>query len=235
MESTKDSQSGILSGNQLKIIALVAMTCDHVGKQLLPQWPILQIVGRLAFPIFAYMIAEGCMYTRNRKQYLGQMVIMALLCQVVYYIAMGSLYQCVLVTFSLSIGLIYLVDYGREKRTWQSWTLVGTAFVAVYFLSEVLPAMLPHTDFAIDYGFWGILLPVLVYLADMKSQKLVAAAGALIILGMQMGGIQWYALGVLPLLALYGGKRGKWKMKNLFYTYYPLHLAGIYVLGLILF
>ena len=48
-----------LSGNQLKIIALIAMTCDHVGKELVPGINVLQIVGRLAFPIFAYMIAEA--------------------------------------------------------------------------------------------------------------------------------------------------------------------------------
>ena len=56
-----------LTGNQLKLIALFAMTCDHVGLQLLPNVLILRILGRLALPIFAYMIAEGCRYTRNRK------------------------------------------------------------------------------------------------------------------------------------------------------------------------
>ena len=71
-------KSGILSGNQLKIIALVAMTCDHVGKELLPAYEFLQIMGRLAFPIFAYMIAEGCRYTRNRKKHLLQVASLAL-------------------------------------------------------------------------------------------------------------------------------------------------------------
>ena len=48
------------TGNQLKIIALVTMTCDHVGMQIFPQLIWLRIIGRLAFPIYAYMIAEGC-------------------------------------------------------------------------------------------------------------------------------------------------------------------------------
>ena len=48
-----------LTNNQLKIIAMVSMLFDHVGKELLPQYTVLQIIGRLAFPIFAYMIAEG--------------------------------------------------------------------------------------------------------------------------------------------------------------------------------
>ena len=100
-----------LSGNQLKIIALIAMTCDHVGKELLPGINVLQIVGRLAFPIFAYMIAEGCRYTRNRRKHLLNVAGLAILCQVVYFIAEGSLFQCILVTFSLSICSITYSRY----------------------------------------------------------------------------------------------------------------------------
>ena len=59
-----------LTGNQLKIFALIAMTLDHIGLELLPQYPFLRIIGRLAFPLFAYMIAEGCRYTKNRTRYL---------------------------------------------------------------------------------------------------------------------------------------------------------------------
>ena len=87
-----------MNGNQLKIVALLAMTCDHVGKQLLPQMEILQIVGRLAFPIFAYMIAEGCRYTKNRRKYLSVMFLVALMCQVVYFIFLNSIYQCIFVS-----------------------------------------------------------------------------------------------------------------------------------------
>ena len=103
------------TGNELKLIALISMTCDHVGLQLLPDVQLLRILGRLAFPIFAYMIAEGCRYTRNRKKYLLRMVSLAALCQVVYFFAMGSLYQCILVTFSLSIGLIYAMDRWQTR------------------------------------------------------------------------------------------------------------------------
>ena len=102
MEGIKSRFIG-LNGNQLKIVALLAMTCDHIGKQLLPQNEILQIVGRLAFPIFAYMIAEGCVHTKSKKKYFFSMFGLASVCQIAYFYAMGSLYQCVLVTFSMSI------------------------------------------------------------------------------------------------------------------------------------
>ena len=72
-----------LNNNQLKILALVTMTADHVGLQLLPQYDILRVIGRLAFPIFAYMIAEGCRYTRDRKRYLLTLALMAAVYQIV--------------------------------------------------------------------------------------------------------------------------------------------------------
>ena len=60
-------QSDGLSNDRLKIIAAAAMLIDHIGAYLLPQVRILRIIGRIAFPIFAFMIAEGCRYTKNKK------------------------------------------------------------------------------------------------------------------------------------------------------------------------
>ena len=107
----------LLTNNQLKILALIAMTADHVGLQLLPQYGILRIIGRLAFPIFAYMIAEGCTYTKNRKRYLGTLAAMAALFQIVYLVAMDSVYQGIFVTFTLSVCLIFTIDRAREQKT----------------------------------------------------------------------------------------------------------------------
>ena len=55
-----------LSGNSLKIIAAIAMTVDHIGVVIFPNFAILRIIGRIAFPIFAFMIAEGCRYTKKQ-------------------------------------------------------------------------------------------------------------------------------------------------------------------------
>ena len=71
-----------LTGNQLKILALIAMTIDHVGVMLFPESVWLRVIGRLAFPIFAYMIAEGCHYTRSKSRYLGLCIGVAALCRV---------------------------------------------------------------------------------------------------------------------------------------------------------
>lgn len=226
-------KSGILSGNQLKIIALVAMTCDHVGKELLPKYDFLQIIGRLSFPIFAYMIAEGCRYTRNRRKHLLQVASLALLCQFVYFAAERSLFQCILVTFSLSIGLIYVIDHAVKKRTVAAWIGAAVFCGVVYFFSIVLPAILKGNDFAVDYGIWGILLPVVVYFVPEKL-RIPAVISMLVLLCLELGGIQRYALLAAPLLVLYSGKKGKANMKHLFLTYYPAHMVCIYLLSLLI-
>ena len=222
-----------LNGNQLKLIALVTMTIDHMGMMLLPQYPILRIIGRLAYPIFAYMIAEGCFYTRSMGRYLGTVAVWAGICQGVYLFAMGSLYQCILVTFMLSIGLVLLIKNAREKKNPVAWGLVVAALVAVIFICEVLPLLLSGTDFSVDYGSVGVLMPVLIYLGKDKKQKLLLAAAGLCCLALSVGWVQWFSLPALVLLALYNGQRGKANLKYLFYIYFPAHLLALYVIGLL--
>lgn len=221
-----------LSGNALKLIALITMTVDHVGLLLLPQYPVLRIIGRLAFPIFAYMIAEGCRYTRSMPRYFALMAALAVGCQIVDFVVTGSLYQCILVTFSLSILLTALLRKALAQPTAVRWLAAAVAMAAVFFLTELLPRLLPGTDYAVDYGFWGVLTPVVICLAENKTAKLGMAAGMLILLGAGFGNIQIYALLALPLLALYNGQRGKWNMKYLFYIYYPAHLAVLHLIAM---
>lgn len=234
MTETK-KKTGFLSGNQLKLLALVTMTLDHIGVALLPSCTVLRLVGRLAFPIFAWMIAEGCAYTRNRKRYLLQMAVLALVCQSAYFFAMGSLYMCVLVTFTLSIGLIYLLDYAKQVPSPLRLAIPLLGFLAVWFLSELLPELLSGTDFRIDYRLPGILLPVLIYLGRTKWEKLILATAGLVWLALSFPGYQqWFGLLALIPLALYNGNRGKWKLKYLFYIYYPAHLLVIQLIDILI-
>ena len=95
-----------LSGNALKLIAAAAMVADHVGYLFFPTVAALRIIGRLAFPIFAYMIAEGCGYTRNKLKYFLHVFLLAVICQIVYFVAARDTHMNILVTFSLAILLI---------------------------------------------------------------------------------------------------------------------------------
>ncbi len=223
-----------LSGNFLKIIALITMTVDHVGLELFDNMLIMRIIGRIAFPIFAYMIAEGCTYTRNRRKHLLTIALLAFLCQAVYFVAMNSLYQCILVTFSLSVALIYSIDNAIKNKTFISVIVCVLTVSLVAYTALVLPVTLSKTDYGIDYGIFGVLLPVLVYFARTKEMKLAAFTVGLSLVCYDFGGIQWYSLLTVPLIALYNGKRGRLKLKNLFYIYYPLHLVIIHFIGVLL-
>lgn len=223
-----------LTGNQLKIIAMITMTCDHVGLYLLPQFPLLRVLGRLALPIYAYMIAQGCRHTHDRKRYLLRLLGLGLLCQAVYYAVMGSLYQCILITFSLSLILIYVMDAARKRGSPKTVLLVLVVFAGEVFLCQVLPELLPGTDFAVDYGILGVLLPVLVYLGENRWQEIGLLGAGLAALSLSLGNVQWWSLAALPLLALYNGRKGVYPIGKLFYLYYPLHLVVIYGIGWLL-
>lgn len=223
-----------LTGNQLKIIAAISMTIDHIGIQLFPEYTILRIIGRLAFPIFAYMIAEGCLYTKNKKRYLCTMLIFAFILQLVYFFVMHSLFQCILVTFSLSILLIYAYDNAVKKDTDKDFGILLLAFIFVLFATKVMPVILSGTNYFVDYGFWGVMIPFFVYLGKTKDQKLLYSTVGLILLAASCGSVQWFSILSIPILALYNGMRGQAKMKSFFYIYYPTHLVLIYVISLII-
>ncbi len=224
-----------LTNNQLKIIAMVSMLFDHVGKELLPQYEILQIIGRLAFPIFAFMIAEGCFYTKNKIKYFLTIFILGTGCQIVYFIVDKSFYQNILITFSLSIALVFALENFRTKREKISGIILFFTVAIVFIVAIALPLYLEEFGFQIDYGIYGVLLPVAVFYGKDKERKLVYATGVLALLANSFGGgIQWFSLLSVPILALYNQKRGKYNIKPLFYIFYPAHLVVIYLISLLL-
>lgn len=237
-----------LSGNALKIIAAVLMVIDHLGYFLFPQVIILRILGRLSFPIFAFMIAEGCYHTRNKWRYLFGVFGLAVVYQIFNYFVIRDPHLCILVTFSIAIVFIYLLQYVKEHLCFQEvwWQrclgvfllLLGAA--GVYLLNRIL---------SIDYGFWGCLVPA--FACVLKQPKTIGDSPlkkfdkhpihvltfgiGLLLLSMQARWVQMYCLLALPLLLVYSGKRGRMKMKLFFYIFYPVHIGVIYLLGWLLF
>lgn len=219
-----------LSGNALKLIAAVSMLIDHIGLMFFPGLRILRIIGRLAFPIFAFMIAEGCRYTRSRARYFGTVFGLGAVCQIAYYVAMRETYLSVLITFSLSILVIYAWQNVKARQNFLAWLILIGAVIGVWLLNQYL---------TIDYGFHGCMTPVCAAICmprrgvtpvrgEERFNNLpthVALMGiGLLALALESGGNQWWALFALPLLLLYSGKRGKWNMKYFFYIFYPSHL-----------
>lgn len=210
-----------LTGNQLKLIALITMTVDHIGMLLLPRLMILRIIGRIAMPLYAYMIAEGCRYTHDRRRYFLRLAGLALACQIVYYFADRSLYQCILVTFSLSVLCIWAVDTAQRKGG-AFWMLTAAAaLLGAWAVCELLPVKI--SGFGVDYGFFGVLLPVTLYCFGKKG-----IVPGMLLLCLSIGDLQWWALAAVPLMLLYNGQRGSRSLGWVFYLYYPLHLAVLY-------
>lgn len=222
-----------LTGNQLKVIAAVCMVIDHVGVALFPQNIGFRVIGRIAFPIFSYFIYEGCRYTHNYIRYWVRIFGLGIVCAIGYFIYCGEFYGNVLFTFSGSIGILYALRWFKEnqsennpsKRLRNIFLLLGCVLM-IYVLSVWLQ---------VDYGFGGVILPVFAELTrglmpDPTKDKYVTLIGfgiGLLLLSMQMGGIQMFSLLTLPLLAAYNGQKGKNVLKYGFYWFYPLHLAAI--------
>lgn len=220
-----------LTNNQLKMIAMLAMLLDHIGMVLLPKVTILRIIGRVSFPIFAYMVGEGFAHTRNRGRYFLQMLGLAAVCQIGLYVATGSLLQCVVVSFTLAITVMFSIEFCKKRITLLSVAVLAITFAAVLFTVLILPELLPGTDFAVDYGLPGILIPIIACYAPKRVWKLVLTALCMVVRGLTYGGIQWFCLLSILLLVCYNGQRGSRKIKYLFYIFYPLHLVVIYGIG----
>lgn len=234
------AQTKGLSGNTLKLIAAVSMLLDHIGVIFFPGAVILRVLGRLALPIFAFMIAEGCRYTKNRLRYFLTVFCLGALCQIVYYVYDRDLYMCILVTFSLSILVICPMQNLKAAETagkrcfWAAVTAVAVA--GIWWLNQRL---------VIDYGFWGCMLPVFAALPqgrgkaaagvwDRKLFHVLSLGVGALLLAMDRGGVQIFSLAALPLLLAYSGSRGRLKLKYFFYIFYPVHLAALQGLAMLL-
>lgn len=239
----------ILNTNALKFLAAALMLVDHIGLMFFPQELLWRIVGRLSMPLFAFALSEGCRYTKNKTKHFCLLFALALLCQIVYYFFDdGNLYMSILVTFSLSVLTIYALQFFKKtlfdekKRVFEkivSFALFATVIVCDFALCNI---------FEIDYGFWGIMLPVFASIFDFRDipapallQKLdclparvFALSIGLIVLALSFGGIQFYALLAIPILFLYNGEKGKWKTKYFFYIFYPLHLVLLQGISMLL-
>lgn len=230
-----------LSANALKVIAAVSMTADHVGLVLFPQISALRFVGRLAFPIFAFMIAEGCAHTRNALRYFLSVLTLAAVCQTAYTVAMGSWYLCVPVSFSMAIPLVLALK--KWKRAMFHRAVAPSVLWGLVFLGGVAAVWVLTRFVQLDYGFWGCMLPVAASLfrAEGDHKKLdrnivhvLAVAVCMVPLALSMGQWQWWSFLSLPLLKGYSGKRGKRKLKYFFYIFYPAHLLVIQGLSMLL-
>ena len=221
-----------LDGGGLKLLAAACMLADHAGAILLPQVLWLRCVGRLAFPIFAFLVAEGYEHTRDFWKYLRRMAVFALLSEIPFDLARGSAWdvggQNVLVTFCLALLTLRGMDALRRESGWEKYAGMAAVAAAGWAAGELL---------RVDYGGWGVVTVVLFSLCRAgKYARLWMLLGMILLNGVCLGGltaevfgaavsIQVLAVAAVPIVWLYNGKsgvRGRWRWA--FYAFYPTHL-----------
>ena len=208
-----------MTGFQLKLLAMLAMTADHIGAVFFPEIPLLRWIGRLAMPVLCFFIGEGLRHTRSPRRYLLRLTGFALLSELPFDLAFygGIEWGHQNVYFTLALGLLAL--WAIQSRGMEGWRLALTAALAAELLG-------------CDYGMYGVLLILLLdRFHRARSEQLAGAA----LLNLAFFGLQTQTLSLiaLPLLWLYNGKRGR-DDRRLFYLYYPAHLCVLGILRFVL-
>ncbi len=235
---------GGLTSNMLRILAMAFMICDHLWAKVVPGNDWMTYLGRLTFPIFAFMISEGFIHTSNLKKYILRLLCFALISELPFNLFYGGnwfypYHQNVLFTLLLGLLAITLIDKARKDKTAKS---------IVKAVLLMIPICLGAYIGFPDYGFWGFLTVVMFYLFRgfpfAWALQLIAMILMNLILfeGQQIPvelfgktyeiATQGFAVFALIPIWLYGGKKGKSSkiMQYGFYAFYPLHMLIIYLI-----
>lgn len=231
----------------LHIMAMLFMLCDHLWGTVVSGNDWLTCIGRLAFPIYAFMLVEGYFHTKNLKKYAGRLLIFAVLSEIPFNLAMGSrifypIHQNVLWSFLIAIGLIHWNEKVKGKQIWKR-VLVGAASVCIGYIGGIVTF--------VDYYNAGILTVLVFYI--FRGKKWWCYLGQLACLwyiNFEMLGGFSYEVNVLgqihfierqgmALLALipiwlYRGQQG-YHSKTLQYSYYAFYPLHLLILGILKF
>jgi len=231
----------------LKLIAMVTMFVDHVGKMCFSQYYIMRIIGRMAFPIYAYCIAVGCVYTRNHLKYLSRIVLLGLISQPLYVVAMGHTNSRMYVVSFAEDPVGAVVNY--YVSSWMKPSIMLTLVMGILviwtirekklILTLALALFVWHFKAKLDYGWRGVMLITLMYLFIEHWWLSLPVVFSFMFwwgtrgTGYELFGVkfssQMFAIMSLPLIYIptYSKVRiNKW----VFYLYYPAHLVAVLAL-----
>ena len=223
------------------------MFCDHFGDALVGHLSFWNLIGRTAFPIFAFQISEGFVHTKNIKKYFVRLFIFAIVSQLPFHMflqkfipsSVGSLN----IFFTLLFGLLCMTIYNyffNVKNKQFKYKIFGITVGKIVGIVFVLLIACVGELLKVDYGAWGIIVIFTFYL--FKNNKLAMIISyiclciirygyKLILYGFYTQYIFLAIATILPiiLISLYNGKQG-YKIKYLLYIFYSLHLLLLYFL-----
>lgn len=227
-----------INGTQLKILAAVLMCIDHVGAVFFPwdfcvsfgmvRYPLLRVIGRLSFPIFAFLLTEGAVHTSNGFRYAIRLLVLFFVSEIPYDLLFhGSLLylknQNIMLT--LLLGLLVV-----ETDLWANRRVPGAPGATVGLLALLAGCAAAEWLHA-DYGLHGILMIYLLYQSRNNSWKQLVSLVLVNVLF--YGGMQSFAAAAWIPIALYDGTRGNQNrlVRDGFYVFYPLHLLVLLFLS----
>ncbi len=250
MAESLDRRAEIIAGNTdtslLKLLALIFMLTDHIGARILTGIPELRIIGRMAFPLYAWCLVVGSVKTSDPIRYILRMLMMALISQPLYMMGLQHTYQELNILFTLTVALIAI--YGIRQRFLFSQIWVP---VLCYLLLGIIQ---------VDYGWKGLTFILILYLARESRSGLIAAflayalfwgsssTAVVSLFGwklpfltwdgikqplsafFRLQGMVWLSLPLIVIPMNSGFRMPKW----LGYALYPMHLVVLIILRLLL-
>lgn len=234
------------SSMSLHIMAMVFMLCDHLWATIIPGNDWLTCVGRMTFPIYAFLLVEGYFHTHNLKKYMLRLLVFALLSEIPFNLVMGSnwfypLHQNVLWTFLIAIGLMHMNE--KAKASGKLWIRVVAGIGSIilgFFLGLITMVDYYHAGIwmvLVFYFFrgrkWWNYVGQFALLYYINVEELSGFAYEITLFGETHFWVrQGFALLALIPIWLYRGKEG-YKSKTLQYIYYGFYPVHLLVLALI--
>ena len=217
-----------LNGTVLKLIAALFMVIDHTGYMFFPRVIWIRKVGRIAFPVFAFFVAEGFFYTKDRRRYLLRMLLFAVISELPFDLAFFGKwywkYQNVMFSFALAILALMIFEKSRENRTWGGFALGLLGIAGCAWVSVLINT---------DYSYYAVILVAVFYIFRGLGRACSNGAAVLFQVLDHPHDVQtWSILSFIPLM-LYSGEKGR-GLKWFFYVFYPGHLLLMYGLRMLL-
>ncbi|MCL1925364.1 MAG: conjugal transfer protein TraX [Defluviitaleaceae bacterium] len=213
---------------KIKIIAIVTMLIDHIGHILFPTELLFRYFGRIAFPLFAFLIANGAVYTKNINKYLARLGILAIVSEPLFDRMLGRqlnffMHTNIFYTLFLAVAVIAIFKFTKEKNLILSYVVFFTASYAAYIIANYIST---------DYMGLGVLLILSLYVTKNSKLLLPFVISAFMFALYGIGNFLTFSLLSTIPIYLYNEIQG-FNNKILqwgFYLFYPAHILILIVI-----
>lgn len=216
----------------IKIIAVITMLLDHI-RYAFPEtnFTIFGLIGRISYPLFAFVLTEGYIHTKSKKEYVKRLIVFGLISQIPFMLFRSMIgkneWKMLNIMFTLLFGFAGIACFDKIKNKWFSIPIL----IGIAILGDIV---------RVDYGWYGILFIYIFYIFKKQKAVILPASIALVVIyyasiyKMNFFSNTIYLQIIFTLISLipiftYNGEKGR-SMKKFFYWFYPLHLLILYLI-----